>query len=118
VLAVNDVDPLVADHPGQKRLELRVQPLVLEVVAHVGNVRRRGAEFEDAEALVAALAVTGGTPGPRLDDEDRVAACAEPFRQLEGAPSAAAADRRERVGREQDLQRIAASRAAQCADQL
>ena len=68
--------------------------------------RRRRAELEDAEAVVVASRATpGGVSRPRLHDRHVVAPRAQPARQLVGAPAAAAADRRKRVGRDQDPHR-------------
>ena len=82
--------------------EARVQPLVLEVVAHVRDGRRRGAELQHADTVVGCLADGFRRARPRLHDEHGVAARAQAARQLVRAPAAAAADRRKGVGDEQD----------------
>src|SRR6186713_701602 len=95
--------------------------LALVVVPQVRNVRRRGAEAADEKTVVLRLADARCFTGPGLNNGQLVAARAQPARQLVGAPSAAAAVRRERVGRYQHTHcalRMASSSARQCADQL
>ena len=100
----------------------RVQPLVLEVVAHVRNRRRPRAELDHSEAVVRHVTSRLGGPRPRLHDQDRVSTRPEPARQLVGAPAASAAHRRKGIGDEKDVHRptlrSAASSARQCAAQL
>ena len=106
VLAVNEIDPLPGDHVREKIRERRVQPLVLEVVADVRDRRRGRAELQDPETVVRRLARAARRAGARLDDRDRMSQRPQATRELVRAPAAAAADRRERVGREEDVQSL------------
>ena len=112
MLPVDHVDAIALDDAGEMRCEPRVEPLVLDVVAHERDAGRGERELVDGEAVVFARSV--GCPArPRLHHPHVVAAPAQPARELPRAPAAAAAGRRERIGREQDAHATAAPPAAE-----
>ena len=99
VLPVDDVDPFARDERREELGEPRVQPLVLEVVADERHGRRRRAELERrGSRRRRPRDAVSASPGRGCTTSDVVAARPQAARQLVGAPAAAAADRRERVG--------------------
>ena len=105
VLAVNDVDALPRDHVGKNTGERRIQPLVLEVVADVRDRRRGRAELQHPQTRRTTVSRTPpGVPGRGWTIVTACPARTQAARELVRAPAAAAADRRKRVGGEEDLQ--------------
>src|SRR3954453_10103590 len=98
---MDDVDVFACDEAGEVFGETGVKLLVLEVVAHIRNRRRRCAEFHDAKLIVGGVAYASSGTRTRLHDQDVVSPGSQSARELVGAPSASAADRRKGVSCEQ-----------------